>query len=230
MPKLILGYWKLRGLFAPIQYLLEVSGLEYELVAYEFDGGASSPEFRNRWFEVKNTLGFEFPNLPYLIDGDFRLTQSTAILKYIARKAGLLGIAADASPEEHAKLDMIENQVDDLRWFYVHYGIGSKIIDFRFPEGYPASIPRQLESVAAWLKDKFFLMGDNICYVDLILYETLDVQKMINPDSLAKYPNLVAYVERIENLPAMKKFLASPERITWPVLGPIADTWGFKKD
>ena len=66
-------------------------------------------------------------------------------------------------------------------WSYVHYGIGSKIIDFKFPEGYPASIPRQLESVSAWLKDKFFLLGDNVSYVDFILYEVLDVAKLINP-------------------------------------------------
>lgn len=41
MPKLTLGYWKVRGLFAPIQYLLEVSGLEYELVSYDFEGERS---------------------------------------------------------------------------------------------------------------------------------------------------------------------------------------------
>lgn len=38
MPKIVIGYWKLRGLLAPIQYLLEVSGLEYELELYEFEG------------------------------------------------------------------------------------------------------------------------------------------------------------------------------------------------
>ena len=38
MPKIVIGYWKLRGLFAPIQYLLEVAGLEYELELYEFEG------------------------------------------------------------------------------------------------------------------------------------------------------------------------------------------------
>lgn len=30
----------------------------------------------------------EFPNLPYLIDGDFKLTESAAIAKYIINKSG----------------------------------------------------------------------------------------------------------------------------------------------
>ena len=65
---------------------------------------------------MKNTLGLELPNLPYLIDGDFKLTQSAAILKYIARKAGLLGVSDNASAEELARLDMIQEHVNDLRY------------------------------------------------------------------------------------------------------------------
>lgn len=80
-----------------------------------FPGDTDNPEFLNRWFEVKNTLGFELPNLPYLIDGDVRLTQSSAIIKYLARKAGLLGVPDTASAEELARLDMIQEHVNDLR-------------------------------------------------------------------------------------------------------------------
>ena len=35
--------------------------------------------------------GLEFPNLPYYIDGDVKLTQSSAILRHIAREHGLMG-------------------------------------------------------------------------------------------------------------------------------------------
>jgi glutathione S-transferase len=45
------------------------------------------PEFdRSQWTDVKPTLGLDYPNLPYLIDEEFKLTESMAIMKYIAAK------------------------------------------------------------------------------------------------------------------------------------------------
>jgi glutathione S-transferase len=43
----------------------------------------------SKWFGVgdKSKLGFDFPNLPYLINGDFKLTETAAIVRYIIRKS-----------------------------------------------------------------------------------------------------------------------------------------------
>lgn len=41
--------------------------------------------------------------LPYLIDGNVKLTQTQAILRYIARKNGLLG----ATEEEQIRVDLL---------------------------------------------------------------------------------------------------------------------------
>ena len=40
---------------------------------------------------MKFKLGLDFPNLPYLIDGNIKVTQSNAILRYLGRKFGLDG-------------------------------------------------------------------------------------------------------------------------------------------
>ena len=53
--------------------------------------------------------------LPYLIDGDLKLVQSGAILRHIARKHGLLG----QTPEEQARVDIADAQINDLRGGFV---------------------------------------------------------------------------------------------------------------
>ena len=83
--KLIIGYWDLRGLVAPIKYLLEHLNVQYEDKQY-FYGEAETGFNKDSWFSVKNTLGFPFPNLPYLIDGDLKLTESHAIYRYKCNK------------------------------------------------------------------------------------------------------------------------------------------------
>ena len=90
-----LGYWKIRGLGAPVRYLMEHAGVKYTNVEYEQGEG---PDFsRESWLSVKFTLGLDFPNLPYLIDGDVKLTETFAIMKYLADKykPELLGGSAD---------------------------------------------------------------------------------------------------------------------------------------
>ena len=82
--KIQLGYWKIRGLAQQIRYELVYLDVPFEDVMYELGDG---PDFDNScWASVKPTLGMDFPNLPYMIDGDFKLTETPAIMKYIAQK------------------------------------------------------------------------------------------------------------------------------------------------
>ena len=68
-------------------------------VAFEdkmYDVGPGPDFDKSDWLNVKQTLGFEYPNLPYLIDGQTKITETAAIMKYIARKykPELLGSSA----------------------------------------------------------------------------------------------------------------------------------------
>ena len=52
--------------------------VDFEDTLYEAGDG---PEFDiSCWVDVKYTLGLEFPNLPYLIDGETKLTETVAIM------------------------------------------------------------------------------------------------------------------------------------------------------
>ena len=63
------------------------------------------------WTDIKDKLGLDFPNLPYFVDGNIKITQSNAILRHIARKNGLCG----ESVEEKARVDMMADCAMDLR-------------------------------------------------------------------------------------------------------------------
>jgi len=89
--------------------MLEYAHIEYENKKYAAGG---APDFsRECWLSEKFTLNLDFPNLPYLIDGDVRITQSNACYRYIARKAGLYG----KTEKEMALADMCADQVMDFR-------------------------------------------------------------------------------------------------------------------
>lgn len=79
MAKIKLGYWKIRGLGQVARLLLNYTDAEFEDIQYEN---------QDKWFkEDKVQLGFDFPNLPYLIEGDFKLTESLAVFKYIIERS-----------------------------------------------------------------------------------------------------------------------------------------------
>ena len=102
-PPILLGYWKIRGLAQPLRYLLEYTEHPYQDVMYE---QGDAPNYSVEcWTSVKNTLGLDFPSIPYLIDQDTKLTDPYAIMIYLASAYApeLLG----QSPEDKGELDMM---------------------------------------------------------------------------------------------------------------------------
>ena len=74
--KPILGYWNIRAANRGNvnRYILKYAGVDFEDKVYDF---ANNP---GEWKEQdKQALGLDFPNLPYIIDGDFKLTESKAV-------------------------------------------------------------------------------------------------------------------------------------------------------
>lgn len=72
-------YWDIRGLAEPIRMLLSYTKTKYHDQVYvQGDGPAFD---RSAWTSVKDTVGLDFPNLPYYIDGNIKV--STAMTWYI---------------------------------------------------------------------------------------------------------------------------------------------------
>ena len=63
-----LAYWAIRGLAQPIRLLLAYTGTKFVDTKYQVTGTA--PNFdKSCWFDIKFSLGLDFPNLPYFKDG-----------------------------------------------------------------------------------------------------------------------------------------------------------------
>ena len=106
-----LGYWKIRGLASTIRYIFEYLKVDYNDVHYE---QGDAPEYsREAWLSVKETLGLDFPNVPYLIHGDLKITESSAITRYVINKFG--PELAGKTPEEAAHADQLYGVLGDIR-------------------------------------------------------------------------------------------------------------------
>ena len=200
-----LGYWSSRGNGAQCTYLLAYCGADYNFKQYvaTFENGVIG---RGTWPDEKFTLGIGFPNLPYLLDGDVKIAETMPLMRYICRKykPELLG----TNPKEIAEMDMLGAVVNDLKVQGVMYpcymhGDRPKIEE---------DCKKRLEPIVKWLGDKKFLMGENICYLDFILFECINVIDFVSEGRVwTDYPKLKPYSDRIRALPALKDAITAAE-------------------
>ncbi|KAM8830351.1 glutathione S-transferase Mu 4-like [Synchiropus picturatus] len=215
-----LAYWDIRGLAQPIRLLLAYAGVEFEDKYYVCGDG---PTFdKSCWIKEKEQLGLDFPNLPYLIDGDVKITQSNAIMRYVARKANLCG----ATEEEQTRVDVMENQAMDFRNGFVRVCY-SQDCD-KQKAGYLENLQGTLQRFSNFLGDRKWFAGDNITFVDFIMYELLDQHRMFEPGCL-KFKNLQDLMKRFEALEKIDAYMKSDRFLKTPVNNKMAK-WGQQKE
>ncbi|GFS39622.1 glutathione S-transferase Mu 1 [Nephila pilipes] len=210
MVKSTLGYWNIRGLVEPIRYLLHHVKEDFEDRRYLFTD--------HTWKNEKYALGLDFPNMPYYISGNIRITQSTAILRYLGRKYGLDG----KTDEQKLRMSLAEQEIVDLRLDFIElaYFKDFKSEKNRFIE----TIPDKLKPWEKFIGDHKYLIGDDITYVDFIAYETLDFYRLLYPDALLGFTNLRAYHNRMKNLPSLQDYMETSFK-PWPICG-VASNFG----
>ncbi|VDO01327.1 unnamed protein product [Rodentolepis nana] len=198
-----LGYWNVRGLTEQIRLLLRYLKVDFEEKVY--NPGQSPELLRKEWLDEKFKLGLEFPNLPYYIDGDFKLTQSSAILEYIAEVHNMV----PSCVKQRAVLHMLFNAVLDLRMNFARMCYSPDFDNLKGP--FLKSLPDSLKTFEEYLGDKTWLTGEKINYPDFNLCEILNQLEKFEPSCLSKFPKLKAYLTRFENLPELKEYMSSEE-------------------
>ncbi|MGH0156144.1 UNVERIFIED_CONTAM: hypothetical protein FKN15_031192 [Acipenser sinensis] len=236
-----LAYWDIRGLAQPVRLLLEYTGTQYEEKLYSCGEDNPSmqclvPRLACCFSSLVHRLAcsdlrcietlWSFPlgsQLPYLIDGDHKISQSNAIMRYIARKHSMCG----ETEEEMIRVDVLENQVMDFRNSFVMLCYGPDY-EKRRP-GYVLQLPAVLKQYSQFLGDRKWFAGENITFVDFIMYELLDQHQMFEPRCLDEFKNLKEFHCRFEELEKIAAFMKSKNFIKTPVNNKMAQ-WGGKKE
>ncbi|XP_012887316.1 PREDICTED: glutathione S-transferase Mu 2 [Dipodomys ordii] len=209
-----LGYWDIRGLAHAIRLLLEYTDTSYEEKKYSM---GDAPDYdKSQWLSEKFKLGLDFPNLPYLIDGAHKITQSNAILRYIARKHNLCG----ETEEEKIRVDILENQVWDTR---VQLGTICYSPDFeKLKPEYLEGIPDKMKLFSQFLGKRPWFAGDKITFVDFLAYDILDQHRMFEPKCLDAFPNLKDFMSRFEGLNKISTYMKTSRFLSRPVFAKMA--------
>merc|ERR1719427_1579530 len=124
------------------------------------------------WFqEKKYNIGLDFPNLPYVIDGDVKLTQSLAVIRYLGRKYGLYPSEADID-----KADMFELVIQVLRESFAKVCYSSETYEER-KKGFLEKLPKQLEEIGSFIGEGPYVLGAKITYVECYSSKTYEERK-----------------------------------------------------
>ena len=165
-----------------VKWYLEEIGVPYEFVMLDMQAAEHlQPDF----LEI-NPIG----KVPAIVDGDFKLWESGAILLYLAQKHGKM-------PES------LEQQAQIVQWvIFANATLGPGI----FVE---ASRDRETPILLKPLNDIFekqpFLMGDEFGVADAAVGSILCYIPMMLKLDLSAYPAVLDYMKRISERSAFKK-------------------------
>ncbi|XP_004417392.1 PREDICTED: glutathione S-transferase Mu 5-like, partial [Odobenus rosmarus divergens] len=215
----VLGYWDICGLVHAIRMLLEFTDTSYEEKQYMC---GEAPDYdRSQWLDVKFKLHLDFPNLPYLMDGKNKITQSNAILRYIARKHNVCG----DTEEEKIRVDIMENQIMDFRMQLIRLCY-SPDLDKLKPQ-YLEQLPGQLKEFSLFLGKFSWFAGEKLTFVHFLTYDVLDQNRLFEPKCLDEFPNLKAFMCRFEALENVANYMQSDRFLKMPI-NKMAQ-WGNKR-
>ena len=180
-----------------VAFLLRALAQPYEAVFVDFMHGATRDE---GWRERTNEMG----EVPVLEDGTRRLTQSGAILAYLASKHG--AYSGSTEDERH----------EVLRWLlFDNHKFTSYFASYRFAKAFGSVAPDP--AVMAWLKGRIdsaytildrhldsrpFVVGAALTIADFSLcgYLFYPLEES-GCEVQARFPHIAAWLERVKQIP-----------------------------
>jgi glutathione S-transferase len=178
---------------APHAALAEI-GVEYELVRIERDEAQSDPGYL-----ALNPLGV----VPTLVDGDVVVTESAAILLYLAERYPESRLAPEDRTQFYRWLIFLTNtlQTTMLRMFYPERYGGGDVGPFAAAEA-----DRHFDLIARELDNREWLAGEHRTAADLFLFMLTRWGRRLDPPAWDR-PSIRAHFLRTLELPGVQRML-----------------------
>eukprot|EP00343_Euplotes_focardii_P010294 CAMPEP_0205827670 /NCGR_PEP_ID=MMETSP0206-20130828/32778_1 /ASSEMBLY_ACC=CAM_ASM_000279 /TAXON_ID=36767 /ORGANISM="Euplotes focardii, Strain TN1" /LENGTH=214 /DNA_ID=CAMNT_0053128797 /DNA_START=42 /DNA_END=686 /DNA_ORIENTATION=- len=185
--------------FRSVQWALKMKGVAYE-EQFVMPGSKKASGSRNPAYLAMVSTG----QIPAIKDGDFVLSQSPAILLYLAEKHGW----EDLYPTDIRTRALIQQY---MHWHHhntrmVSAGLFAPVVlKFPAPPGAKRAIKFALNTIErTYLGDRAYLCADTPTLADLLAYEELVqcLPKYCDLLDFGLYPNISAWMERMAKLPA----------------------------
>lgn len=190
---------------APHAALAEV-GLDYELIRIEREQAQTDPAYL-----ALNPSGV----VPTLVDGDLVLTESAAILLYLADRFPAARLAPDDRAQYYRWLAFLTNSVQTamLRFFYPERYGGEGV-----GEVAAAEAGRHFDVLERTLDGREWLVGEHRTAADLFLFMVTRWGRRLDSPAWDR-PNLRAHFIRTLNLPCVGRMMEEQE-LELPDLAP----------
>jgi glutathione S-transferase len=182
-----------------VLWTLEEIGLPYEIVGMDHPNhDLDSPAYR-----ALNPFG----QIPVIDDDGVVVSESGAILLYLARKTGKLmphDLAGEAQVLRWSFAALTTIEVPVLSLWFVNLTGGR---DSKPSAALHDWAEMRLKQLDGWLTDRRFIATEDFTVADILMSHVLDAGT--DQEMLTSYPNILAYRARCTERPAWKKTLAA---------------------
>lgn len=169
-----------------VQWYLEELGVPYEFVTLDMQAG----EHRQPKFLAINPIG----KVPAIVDGDFKLWESGAILLYLDEKYG-------KTP------DSVEQKAEVSQWvLFANATLGPGIF---VEANRDREMPQLMTALNQIFEQQPFLLGNQFSVADVAVGSVLNYIRILLKLDLSEYPAVVNYMKEIAKRPAFQKATAS---------------------
>ncbi|ORX98648.1 glutathione S-transferase [Basidiobolus meristosporus CBS 931.73] len=209
-------YFPIRGLAEELRLFLEEKNISYTDETFE------------DWATLKPTLA-PLHQLPIVWNGDIKMSQSKAILRYMANKHGANGKNA----REALQADIVAEATNDWRRKYTALCYNPEFDNLKTAY-IEETIPFYLKAFEYYLEENGntgYFAGSDFTYADVCVFDNIDNNLLVNASTLTKeqYPKLHKFYHDFKSRPRIAAYLESERRPKY-INGQTARLGGYKND